>query len=142
MSDGSGVLLGKSRPSLQELVSLASESGLGRSRYLLHRSHSDQPQVMLIYLERDSKVGMHKHPPEKSEIYIVLEGTLEVSYRNSGGEEEQRRTLAPWGNQLDLPTVSLHRDSIWHEPRSISEYVLYLEIYSGPFSKELDVSYL
>lgn len=142
MREGSGVLLGKSRPALEELIDMASKSGLGRSRYLLHRSHEDKPQVMLIYLERGSDVGVHRHPLDKSEIYIVLEGTLEVSFRERNDSENLRRMLAPWGNESGLPTVSLHRDSLWHEPRAVSDYVLYLEVYSGPFSKDLDVEYL
>jgi glucose-6-phosphate isomerase len=95
---------------------------------------------MVILLERDSRVGMHRHPADKTEIYVILEGQLRVTYVDSGGLEKSR-LFAPWGNQENLPTVSIHRDGIWHEPVAVSETVLYLEIYSGPFSKDYDVEY-
>ena len=128
--------------SLEELVRIAKESQTKRSRFLVHRNHSEQPQIMIIYLERGSVVGRHRHPTEKTELYLVLEGRLSVEYLENGGVETQSRVLAPWGNPEGLPSISVHRDSVWHEPKALSEYVLYLEVYSGPFEKTQDVEYL
>lgn len=124
----------------EELIEMARLSDLKRARHLLHKNHADQPQTMLILLERDSRVGMHRHPANKTEIYVILEGQLRVDYVDKG-EQRKSRFLAPWGNLENLPTVSIHRDGIWHEPVAVSETVLYLEIYSGPFNKDYDVEY-
>ena len=32
--------------------------------------------------------------------------------------------------------------NIWHQPVPISEWVIYHEVYTGPFIKEEDVEYL
>jgi len=124
----------------QELIEMSRVSGLKRSRHLLHKNHADKPQTMLILLERNSLVGMHRHPANKTEIYVILEGQMRVDYVDNGGRRESR-LFAPWGNLENLPTVSIHRDGIWHEPVAVSETVLYLEIYSGPFNKDCDVEY-
>jgi hypothetical protein len=71
---------------------------------------------------------------------VVLEGQLLVKYTTDEGEKRSR-LLGPWGNEEQLPSISIHRDGIWHEPSAVTDYVLYLEIYSGPFNKELDVEY-
>ena len=123
-----------------ELLRMSRESDLRRSRHLLHKNHADQPQTMLILLEWNSQVGMHRHPADKTEIYVILEGQMRVDYVENGGRRESR-LFAPWGNLENLPTVSIHRDGIWHEPVAVSETVLYLEIYSGPFNKDNDVEY-
>lgn len=133
-------LLGANPNKTEELHAMALDSGIGRSRYLLHRSHNDQPQTMLIYLQNGSKVGLHRHPVEKTEIYIVLEGLLEVEYRIKS-DPGYSRILAPWGNKEGLDSISIHRDGIWHEPKAVTKYTLYLEIYSGPFDKKTDVEY-
>jgi cupin fold WbuC family metalloprotein len=139
---GSTIMAGTSRYNLDTLIRLAKEVGTGRSRFLLHRDHSEMPQVMIIYLERGSEIGLHRHPDNKSELYLVLEGELSVEYMEEGDNNRKVRVLAPWGNTKGYPSLSVHRDSVWHEPKSISDYTLYLEIYSGPFEKSGDVEYL
>lgn len=117
------------------------ESALARSRVLMHRTRSESPQQMIIHLLKGSRVGMHRHPKAKSETYVVLSGKLEVRYSLPDGSEVSCK-LAPWGNSETLPTIATHRDAIWHEPSAISEECVYLEIYTGPFDKKLDVEYL
>ena len=133
-------VLGANDEGRREILRMSQSSDLGRARHLLHKDHGDQPQTMLILLEKGSVVGMHRHPEHKSEIYVVLEGQLLVEYTTDGGETRSR-LLGPWGNDEQLPSISIHRDGIWHEPSAVTDYVLYLEIYSGPFNKELDVQY-
>ena len=137
----STILAGSSQASLDTLIRLAKEQGTGRSRFLLHRDHSERPQVMIIYLERGSEIGLHRHPDSKAELYLVLEGELSVNYIEEGDNNPKERILAPWGNLKGHPSLSVHRDSVWHEPKSISDYVVYLEVYSGPFEKSNDVEY-
>jgi len=137
----STILAGSSLRSLDALIRLAKDEGTGRSRFLLHRDHSERPQVMIIYLERGSEIGLHRHPDSKTELYLVLEGELSVEYMEECDSTRKVKILAPWGNLKGYPSLSVHRDSVWHEPKSISDYVLYLEIYSGPFEKSGDVEY-
>jgi glucose-6-phosphate isomerase len=95
---------------------------------------------MLILLRKGSEIGLHRHPLYKAEAYVVLEGLLGVTYQEDSGRSRIER-FAPWGNTLGLPSVSLHRNGVWHEPFSISDEVVYLEFYNGPFVKEEDVEY-
>lgn len=133
--------LAKSDALLNHLKALPTVNLMGRSRILMHKTHEDLPQIMLIYLRKDSEIGQHRHPTEKAEIYVVLEGELEVRYQVTTDTPEQVRVLGAWGNTRGLPSISVHRDGVWHEPRAVSEDCLYLEIYSGPFSKDADVEY-
>ena len=125
---------------IDRLIFEARRSLLRRSRINLHKSSDFGSQKMLIALFNDSKVGMHRHPVHKSETYVPLIGELVVDYL----QDNQLRTIktdsiSSIGNSNKIVT---HSSGVWHEPRSLSEYCVYLEIYDGPFSKSDDVEYL
>lgn len=141
LSDSPVVSLGAHNSSCAALDEASLVAPLLRSRVVVHRSHADVPQIMVVNLARGSVVGMHRHPREKVELYLVLSGKLEVSYISTSGAEN-RIVYGPWGNEDRLPSLSIHRDGIWHEPRAVSQSCTYLEVYSGPFDKLRDVEYL
>ncbi len=125
---------------IEQLIFEARNNPLRRSRINLHKSTDYGSQKMLIALFHDSKVGMHRHPTDKSETYIPLIGELEVDYL----EADQIRTIKT--NSINsfenLSKIVTHSFGVWHQPKSISEYCVYLEIYDGPFFKPKDVEYL
>jgi glucose-6-phosphate isomerase len=126
---------------IEREIEKARGSELRRSRILLHESRLAPAQKMIIVLFHDSKVGLHRHPATKSETYVCLLGELEVEYEGSDGDTfRSRLTPLESSSSKELQVVS-HSGGAWHEPRSISEYCVYLEVYDGPFNKDNDVEY-
>lgn len=125
---------------IERLISEARKSLLRRSRINLHESSDFGSQKMLIALFNDSKVGMHRHPVHKSETYIPLIGDLVVDYL----QDDKLRTIKTISIDSieNSSKIVTHSFGVWHEPRSLSEYCVYLEIYDGPFIKSVDVEYL
>ena len=126
---------------LDTIISDAFKSPLKRSRILLHENQENSIQEMLLVVTKDSIVQRHKHPDHKSETYIILEGVLEVEYWESDLADSYKKTYGPLDNADGFPFIVRHLGGIWHAPRSITDYVVYFEIYEGPFRKELDVKY-
>jgi len=125
---------------IEKLIFEARNNDLRRSRINLHKTPEFGSQKMLIALFKDSKVGMHRHPIHKSETYVPLIGELVVDYLDGG----QLRTINTNSiNSIENSSkIVTHSFGVWHEPRSLSEYCVYLEIYDGPFFKSDDVEYL
>ena len=125
---------------IRSIVEEAKQSPLRRARILLHHDHSSPSQKMLIAIFHDSVVGLHRHPTHKTETYIPLIGDLEVNYVES--EVSHTMLVKPISlDELSAPSVVTHHGGIWHQPKSLSEYCVYLEIYDGPFEKDKDVQY-
>ena len=104
---------------------------------ILHKNHDSNVQEMIIVLLKDSKIGIHKHPIGKPESYHVIEGILKVKIYDEKGKIENEIILEKNKNSF------LHNPGdIWHEPEAISDVVIYHEVYTGPFEKNLDVVYL
>ena len=90
---------------------------------------------MIIVAHKDSYVRPHKHSPERSESYHVIEGELEVTVYDDKGRVQQLF----WLNEK-VPFYRL-RGGFYHEPRPVSEWVIYHEVFTGPFDKDKDVIY-
>jgi cupin fold WbuC family metalloprotein len=125
---------------IEKLIYEARTNPLRRSRINLHKSSEFGSQKMLIALFHDSKVGMHRHPVHKSETYVPLIGELVVDTLQDN--ELQTIKTTPINSIENSSKIVTHSFGIWHEPRSLSEYCVYLEIYDGPFFKSDDVEYL
>lgn len=123
----------------EKLISDARKSSLRRSRILIHENDSAVAQKMVIALFHDSNIGMHRHPVDKTETYIPLIGELQIKYAFSNFEE---KLITSGANLSSVPPyIITHSNGIWHEPKSISEFCVYFEIYDGPFDKLKDVEY-
>jgi cupin fold WbuC family metalloprotein len=119
------------------LIAEAKASTSGRSRICIHQLGSNGLQGMIICLLKDSKIGAHRHPVEKIEIYVVLEGTLGVRIFDEKNTESETILL----NKDEVPIFKTE-NSLAHEPYSITEYCIYFEAYQGPFNKAEDVKYI
>lgn len=126
---------------IEKEIEKARASILRRSRILLHKDTSSAAQKMIVVLFHDSKVGMHRHPPSKSETYLALVGELEVNYLDEQGEQFFHQVTPVSNQSKEAPKIVSHRGGAWHEPRSLTDFCVYLEIYDGPFRKEEDVEY-
>ena len=122
---------------LAHLKVLAAESPLHRSRILLHRSHADVVQEMVICIHYDSYIRPHRHPTGKAESYHIIEGELQVNIYNDTGKD--RTTFRLGGTSRNV----MYRlaGGIYHQPLAVSEWAIYHEVYTGPFDKDADVEY-
>ncbi|HEK0566647.1 TPA: WbuC family cupin fold metalloprotein [Proteus mirabilis] len=116
--------------SLANLYKEAEKSERLRSHLLLHQSHQDKVQRLLIALVKGSYVEPHYHElPHQWEMFVILEGTIEVTlYDHMGSIIEN--FLA--GENTDISIVNLEPNEI-HSIKCISSQALMLEIKEGPF---------
>lgn len=116
------------------LRSLAKEAPNKRSRICFTRL-TDGVQEMIICLLKGSYIRAHRHPKHKSESYHVIQGTLLVALFDDQGKEKEVITL-----NEGTPYYRM-KNGIYHRPVPVSDYVIYHEVYEGPFNKEIDVQY-
>ena len=124
-------------PCIAELKKIASLHPLRRSRICLHRNRESCVQEMIIVAHRDSNIEAHRHPNGKAESYHVLEGALLIKIFKDGGELTSEINLA----ENEHPKMYRIEGGIWHQPVPLSEWVVYHEVFKGPFLKEEDVIY-
>lgn len=128
-------MLAPRREEYEALKAEAMRSRSKRSRMLLHR-RGDVLTQMVICLHKDSYIQPHRHPAFKDEVYHVMEGTLHVSFYGTTGMLTSAAMLDP----VDRPIMRIP-GMVYHEPHAVTEWVIYHEIYVGPFNKYVDVEY-
>ncbi|CRL64496.1 WbuC family cupin fold metalloprotein [Proteus penneri] len=115
---------------LDNLYNEAEKSERLRSHLLLHKSHEDKVQRLLIALVKDSYVEPHYHElPHQWEMFIILEGQIEITLYNYSGEVKES-FLA--GENTSISIVNLEPNEI-HSIKCISQKALMLEVKEGPF---------
>ena len=97
---------------IEELKAIALQSDSLRARILAHPNSQSTVHEMLIVLHRDSLVLPHRHPLDKAESYLVLEGALRVDVviKHTSGLHE-RVLHVFFGHVLAIParrTTSAH----------------------------------
>lgn len=124
---------------VEELKAKAKAAPRGRYRLCLHRSTEDQVQEMVIVAPRGTYFRPHRHPAGKTESYHVVEGSMTVFFFNDAGEVIRRIDMAAHG----AGKTYLYRLSnrIWHIPVPTSDFVVYHEVYCGPFDREGDCEF-
>jgi len=128
-----------STATVEELKRQAKAAPRGRYRLCLHRSTEDQVQEMVIVAPSGTYFRPHRHPAGKSESYHVVEGSMSVFFFNDAGEVIRRIDMAAGGKgQTYLYRLS---GRIWHIPVPTSEFVVYHEVYCGPFDRDNDVEF-
>lgn len=124
---------------IEELKSLAKASPRKRSRLCMHHSLQDGTQEMLIVLHRDTLLSPHRHPAGKSESYHVIEGAMRVFFFEEDGTVHDRVDLGP--QESGRPFLYRLSTRMYHLPIVESEWVVYHEVFTGPFDKDRDVEY-
>lgn len=120
---------------LMGLQLLAAQHPKLRARLLLHQAHDSPVQEMIIVAHRDSYVRAHRHPIDRSESYHLMHGELDVRIYSDAGRLERAFRLTK-----ECPFYRV-RGGWYHEPKPVSEWVTYHEVFTGPFDKERDVQY-
>ena len=96
-------------------------------RYCLHNSRKSKLQCMINLIRKKSGVKMHKHNQE--EAYCILKGEIQISYKS--GRKLKKVIMNNKRNQiLYMPK------NILHSIHSRSNYCIFLELTTGPFSKK------
>ena len=119
---------------LENLKTQAASAPKKRARIELHNNHGEV-QEMVICLLKDSYVRAHMHPIGKAESYHVIEGELDAWLYGAYGDVKNIIRLGP-----QSPLYRLD-GGIYHAPVCVSDYVIYHEVYPGPWVKDIDVQY-
>lgn len=122
---------------IAELKDMALAHPLKRSRVCLHGGPDSPVQEMIIVAHRDTLIEAHRHPANKPESYHLVEGHLLVKIFAEDGSVLRSIELS------DHTSPKLYRiqGGVWHQPIPLSEWVVYHEVFTGPFEKETDVIY-
>lgn len=119
------------------LKDLATHSAKNRFRYCAHGSTNNPVQEMLICARQHTYLPPHRHPSGKCESYHVVEGQAEVFLMSEDGHVLQQHLLGDGRH----PGAFFFRISepIYHFVFPRSEWFIYHEVYSGPWSREMSV---
>lgn len=104
-----------------------------RSHHLLHNSHDDKVQRLLIALIKDSFVEPHYHElPHQWELFFILDGSVELTLYSSDNVIDNIIVL---GKKSGIYSIELPPTQI-HSLKCISDTALLLEVKEGPFDPD------
>jgi len=124
---------------LAQLKQRAAESPRGRFRLCLHHGTDHCCQEMAIVQCRGTYVRPHRHRPEKSKSYHVIEGDMTVYLFDDAGRVTRRVAMGPPAGDRTFLFRLVGRE--WYLPVAETEMVIYHEVFPGPFEKDVDVEY-
>lgn len=115
----------------EELFEFAEKSDIKRAHKLLHSSHDDKVQRLLIALCKGSFVVPHYHElPNQWEMFIVLQGELLVKLYDINNKNVISEHIFSSSDILELNPKEVH------SVECTSGQALLLEVKEGPFSPE------
>lgn len=110
-----------------------------RSHHLLHASHQDKVQRLLIGLVQGSYVEPHYHEKEHQwEMFFVLEGKIKFNIHDKNGYITKTFMA---GEDENITAIELKPFEV-HSLECISDKSLLLEIKEGPFDPNFAKSFL
>lgn len=115
---------------LRVLRETAADSPRSRSHHLVHDSHEDSVQRMVIVLDPDTYVPPHRHTAGgRWEILSLIQGRAVALVFDDEGVVQNRVELSADSNVLvEIP------EAAWHSLVSLEEGTTMLEIKPGPFA--------
>ncbi|EOW6510398.1 WbuC family cupin fold metalloprotein [Cronobacter malonaticus] len=112
------------------LFEQAKNSARLRSHLLLHNSHQEKVQRLLIAMVKGSYVEPHYHElPQQWEMFTILQGKVQVTLFDTKGEILSQ---FPAGEGTEVTIVELSPGDI-HSVECISEKAIMMEVKEGPF---------
>lgn len=118
---------------LKSLYEEATRSERLRSHFLLHHSHQERVQRLIIAMAQGSYVEPHYHElPHQWEMFTVLEGVVNVTLHAANGDIIRSFKAGPTEG---VSFIEFSPGDI-HSIECISEIALLLEIKEGPFDPE------
>lgn len=123
---------------IDELYNQAKGSDRKRAHYLLHHSHQDKVQRLLIALVRGSYVEPHFHELSSQwEMFSVTKGCIKVCLFSESGSVLKEFLVGP---DESIAFVEFAPGEI-HSVECLSELALMLEIKEGPFDNNFAKSF-
>ncbi|WP_134690957.1 WbuC family cupin fold metalloprotein [Enterobacter hormaechei] len=115
---------------LEALYDQAGQSERLRSHLLLHESHQDKVQRLLIALVKGSYVDPHYHElPHQWEMFIVMQGQVQVCLYGKDGDIINKFVA---GENTAINIVEFSPGDI-HSVECLSTRALMMEVKEGPF---------
>lgn len=121
---------------IDDLVAAARSSERRRSNINLHSSFEDPLQRLVVAMCDDSYVVPHRHcHPPKSELFIVLVGSIGIVSFNEDGSTASLIRLGPNESRqiCDIPP------GIVHTVVSLTSDAVFLEAKIGPYTPMVDI---
>ncbi|MHA1064135.1 WbuC family cupin fold metalloprotein [Enterobacter ludwigii] len=116
---------------LEALYEQAGQSERLRSHLLLHNSHQDKVQRLLIALVKGSYVDPHYHElPHQWEMFIVMQGQVQVCLYGKDGKVINQFVA---GENTGINVVEFSPGDI-HSVECMSPRALMMEVKEGPFN--------
>lgn len=118
---------------VDELVNNAHLSERKRAHYLLHTSHQDKVQRLIITMVKGSYVEPHFHElPNQWELFLVLKGVVEFCLYDDSGSFIKKIFLGPeqFVQIIEIKPLEIH------SVKCISDVAVMLEIKEGPFDEK------
>ncbi len=127
----------------QELINnlyiAADKSDRKRSHHLLHSSHQDKVQRLLIAMKQGSYVEPHYHElSHQWELFQVLEGLVKVTICSNDSYGNKYFEV---GGNSKIKIIEIQPYEI-HSVECLSEQALLLEVKEGPFNPEFAKRFL
>ncbi|WP_305815682.1 WbuC family cupin fold metalloprotein [Photobacterium leiognathi] len=124
---------------INNLYIAADTSDRKRAHYLLHTSHQDKVQRLLIAMKQGSYVEPHYHElPHQWELFQVLDGLVKVTLYSDDGVIRETFNI---GGNSSIKLIELQPNEI-HSVECLSEQALLLEVKEGPFNAEFAKSFI
>lgn len=118
---------------LDDLAAKARSSPRRRHHLLLHASHDEPCQRMVIAMEPDSYIQPHRHADSATnEALLALRGAFVLLVFDDGGDVTDVRRLGAEGDV----TVAELEPHVWHTVLSLGAGAVLFETKSGPFRQE------
>lgn len=115
---------------LEALYEQARHSARLRAHLLMHNSHQDKVQRLLIALIQGSYVDPHFHElPHQWEMFIVIQGQVQVCLYGKDGEIINQFVA---GENTAINVVEFSPGDI-HSVECLSPRALMMEVKEGPF---------
>ncbi len=113
---------------LDELAEAARASPRQRARIILHGSHADSVQEMVIAITSATYIMPHRQL-DREKSYLLLRGRLGVVFFDDAGARVDRFTL---GGQSGDATLLRFDAGRWHSVVSAEPLSIYIETAAGP----------
>ncbi|EHM2231918.1 WbuC family cupin fold metalloprotein [Salmonella bongori] len=124
---------------LESLYEQAEQSERLRAHLLMHRSHQEKVQRLLIALVKGSYVKPHYHGlPHQWEMFIVMAGLLQVCLHGEDGKVIKQFVA---GDDTGISVVEFSPGDI-HSVVCMSQRALMLEVKEGPFDPSFAKSFI
>ncbi|MEQ4788407.1 WbuC family cupin fold metalloprotein [Morganella morganii] len=115
---------------IEDLYLDALESPRKRAHFLLHKSHQEKVQRLLIGFIKGSYVEPHFHElPHQWEMFFVLQGKLKLTILDHYGNALKTDII---GDDTPISAVEIQPNEV-HSLECVSDRALLLEIKEGPF---------